>query len=247
MPTIYFHFHGELNDFLPARRQHQQFAYSVAEKQSIKDVIESVGVPHPEVALIVMSNTPVDFGYLVHDNDQFDVYPAYSPTVTLPYPRALPAPEPRFILDVHLGRLAEYLRLLGFDTLYRNDYDDPELAAIADDEQRILLTRDLGLLKRNRVVYGAYVRTTDPQQQVIEILRRFNFWELMQPFQRCSRCNGMLRSVAKTDIEQDLPPQIREDHDDYRRCEQCSQIYWEGSHFTRLRSFIEQVRAAQQE
>jgi uncharacterized protein with PIN domain len=246
MPTVSFHFHGELNDFLPARRQRQQFAYAVTEKQSIKDVIESIGVPHPEVALIVMNNTPVDFGYLVQDNDQFDVYPAYSPTVALPFPRVLPAPAPRFILDVHLGRLAEYLRLLGFDTLYRNDYDDPELAAVAGDEQRILLTRDLGLLKRNRVIYGAYVRATDPQQQVIEILRRFNFWQMMQPFQRCSRCNGRLRTVAKTDIEHELPPQTREEHDEYRQCEQCKQLYWEGSHFTRLRLFIEQIRAAQQ-
>lgn len=245
MPTASFRFHGELNDFLPARRQEQHFAYAVAEKQSLKDVIESIGVPHPEVALVTLNNAPIDFSYLVQDNDLFDVYPAYSPTVTLPFPRSLPAPMPRFILDVHLGRLAEYLRLLGFDTLYRNDYDDPELAAIAGDEQRILLTRDLGLLKRNRVVYGAYVRTTDPQQQVIEILRRFNFWDLMQPFQRCSRCNGLLRQVAKHEIEHELPPQTRADHDVYRQCEQCGQLYWEGSHFTRLRLFIEQIRQAQ--
>ena len=243
MATVFLRFWAECNDFLPPRRRHEVFSYTVADRQSIKDVVEAVGVPHPEIALILVGGKPVDFGYLVQDGDCVDVYPAYSSFEVPGYGVVGPSPEPRFLLDVHLGRLAEYLRLLGFDTLYRNDYDDPELAAIAGAEERILLTRDIGLLKRRNVVYGAYVRATNPQQQIVEIVRRFSLWDALQPFQRCSRCNGRLFPVAKDDIEDQLLPQTKQEHDDYRQCETCGQIYWEGSHLVRLREFIAELCA----
>ena len=146
------------------------------------------------------------------------------------------------MLDVHLGRLAEYLRLLGFDTLYRNDYDDPELAEIAGRERRILLTRDLGLLKRSIVVYGLFVRATDPQQQVIEVLGRFDLFAAIEPFQRCSRCNGRLESVAKAAILHRLQPATSAQHDEFHRCQSCDQLYWKGSHWEHIQQFIAAVR-----
>jgi uncharacterized protein with PIN domain len=244
MAVVEIQCYGELNDFLPQTRRERTLRHPVADRQGIKDVIEALGVPHPEIGLLLANGAAVDFGYSVHDGDALAVYPAYS-DLPLPVPSTLrPPPAPRFVLDVHLGRLAEYLRRLGFDTLYRNDYDDPELAEIAGAELRILLTRDLGLLKRGRVVYGAYVRSTDPEHQVVEIVRRFRFWDAIDPFRRCSRCNGLLVAVARDHIAAQLLPQTRADHTEFHQCQACGQLYWPGSHFERLLAFVDRVRAA---
>jgi hypothetical protein len=242
MAQLDVRFFAELNDFLPPERQHQRFMTLAVPRSSIKDAIEALGVPHPEVALILVNGAPVDFSYLVQPDDQIDVYPRAAALAVNPDALLLPAPEPRFILDVHLGRLAEYLRLLGFDTLYRNDYDDPELAQVAGREERILLTRDLGLLKRSLVLYGAYVRATDPQQQVIEVLGRFDFFDKIAPFRRCSRCNGLLQSVTKEEILAQLQPATQRQHDEFQRCQGCGQIYWKGSHFGRMQQFIARIQ-----
>jgi uncharacterized protein len=244
MAQIWVRFHAELNDFLPPQRRGERLGVPFPGRASIKDTLESLGVPHPEIALILVQGAPVDFAYLVQEDDDIEAYP-HSLARTLPYPPRLPSPEPRFVLDAHLGRLAERLRLLGFDTLYRNDYDDPELAQIAGTERRILLSRDLGLLKRAAVIYGYFVRATDPEQQVIEIARRFDLFNAIQPFHRCVRCNGMLESVAKAEIEDRLPPQVRAEHAEFRQCDSCGQLYWPGSHYARIQSYIaELVRQA---
>jgi len=200
-----FRFHGDLNFFLSRDRRDQLLSVPYAGRTSVKDAIEARGVPHPEVALIVVNGAPVDFAYAVQPHDAIEVYPA-DVAAAMSFPPLLPPPAPRFVLDQHLGRLAERLRLLGFDTLYRNDYHDPELARIAHDEQRILLTRDLGLLKRSAVIYGAFVRATDPDQQVIEIVRRWDLFDALTPFRRCMRCNGLLEPVSKAEIAEQLLP-----------------------------------------
>jgi uncharacterized protein len=146
--------------------------------------------------------------------------------------------DPRFVLDAHLGKLAGYLRLLGFDTLYRNDYDDATLARISSDEHRILLTRDRGLLKRSMVTHGYYVRETDPQRQAIEVLRRFDLHRSIMPFHRCIRCNGVLRAADKSAIRAALPPRTSEYYDEFRVCDHCGKIYWKGSHYQRLLDFV---------
>jgi uncharacterized protein with PIN domain len=155
--------------------------------------------------------------------------------------RLRPAPlrEPRFVLDTHLGKLAGYLRLLGFDTLYRNDYDDATLAHISHDERRTLLTRDRGLLKRSMVTHGYYVRETDPQRQVVEVLRRFDLHRSIAPFRRCLRCNGLLQTVDKATVGDRLPPKTHEYYDEFHVCGQCGHIYWKGSHYRHLLDFVE--------
>jgi len=232
--------YGELNDFLRPERRQRTFALPWPGRAAIKDTIEALGAPHPEVASIVVNDAPVVFSYLAQPDDVIRVYSAAAALRT-GLPLLQPWPAPRFVSDVHLGRLAEHLRLLGFDTLYRNDYDDPQLAAIACSDMRILLTRDLDLLKRACVVYGYYVRATQPQQQVIEVLRRFDFFAAARPFQRCIRCNGMLEPVDKPAVVQLLPPQVRLEHERFQRCTGCGQIYWPGSHFVRLQRFVAHV------
>lgn len=238
-----FRFHAELNHFLPASKREISFSHYFEERASIKDMIEALGVPHPEVDAIAVNGKAVDFSYIVQDGDRIEVYPvSVSSEVSV---EASVRPQLlsilRFVLDVHLGKLAASLRMLGFDTLYRNDYDDEELAQISASEQRILLTRDKGLLMRSLVTYGYYIRATNPEQQVVEVLQRFDLFAKVLPFQRCIRCNGLLEPVAKEEIVDQLPQKTRLSTDEFHRCRECRQIYWRGSHYERMQQFIEGV------
>jgi uncharacterized protein len=168
-----FQFYAELNDFLPRHKRQVRINYDFKERPSIKDTIEALGVPHLEVCYIEVNGEYVDFSYIIQDGDTINVYPI-SAKLTTVTSVGVGIPELiSFVLDVHLGKLATSLRLLGFDTLYCNDYVDEELARISSSENRILLTRDRGLLMRSIVTYGYYVRETDPQQQIVEVMRRF--------------------------------------------------------------------------
>jgi uncharacterized protein with PIN domain len=247
MSQATFCFHAELNDFLLPGRRAALFEHAFAGRVSIKDMIESLGVPHTEVEAILVGGRPVDFAYLVQDGDQVAVYPASTLPSNQPLaPLRPPRPaEPRFVLDTHLGQLAAYLRMLGFDKLYRNDYPDEELARISSEDERILLTRDRGLLKRGIVTYGRYVRETDPQRQVAEVVRRYRLAATIAPLRRCIRCNGLLHTVHKEQISDRLAPKTREYYDEFSVCEVCDQIYWKGTHYQHMRVFIEQVLAAE--
>lgn len=243
MGQAYFRFYAELNDFLPTDQRQKTLAHSFELSGSVKDVIEALGVPHTEVDLILANGVSVDFAYLVRDGDQISVYPVFEAIDITPLVRVRPRPlrETRFVLDVHLGRLAVYLRMLGFDALYRNNYTDEELAHISSSQGRILLTRDRGLLKRSVVTHGYCVRSTSPQQQLIEVLRRFDLLASLNPFSRCLHCNGLLEAVDKEIIKDRLPPKVRQYYDEFRRCQDCDRIYWPGSHFQHMQQFIQSV------
>lgn len=248
MTTTTFRFYAELNDFLAPGLRQIEFEHTFNGDASVKDRIESLGVPHTEVGAILVNGHPVTFLYLLQHGDRVAVYPEFHALHAAPLPAADLAlvrepytGEKRFILDVHLGKLANYLRMLGFDTLYRNDYVDEELARIAGEAERILLTRDLGLLKRREVIYGYYVRSLDPNQQVEEVLRRFALVDAIEPFHRCLACNGLLDAVPKEEILDRLLPKTRRYYDEFYRCRACAQIYWKGSHFERMQRFIEKL------
>jgi hypothetical protein len=247
MPTVTIHCHAELNDFLPRDRQDTPFTVPWVDNGSIKNLIESVGVPHPEIGLFLVNGAAVDFTYLVQPGDQIEVYPdPVGAQHAAPLLRP-PLTTTRFILDTHLGRLAGYLRMLGFDTLYRNDFDDPELARLAHDQVRILLTRDIGLLKRSLVIYGYFVRETNPERQLREVVQRFNLAHAAASFERCMRCNGLVQPVDKAQIDHLLEPRTRQYYQVFHQCRECGQIYWQGSHFARMQAVIERVMQAQQD
>lgn len=153
--------------------------------------------------------------------------------------RPEPLRETKFVLDVHLGTLARYLRMAGFDTVYRNDLDDPEIAAIAGEEKRIVLTRDIGILKRNEVRRGYWVRNTDPDKQLKEVVKRFHLNTELNPFKRCIRCNGVIRKVPKQDVFHLLPSATKKNYTDFSRCADCGNIYWKGSHY---RKMVEKIK-----
>lgn len=233
-------FYAELNDFLPAQRRHQTLELTLRERDSVKDVIESAGVPHTEVDLVLAAGESVDFGYRVRDGDRISVYPAFRTLDVAAETRVRPPAlaEARFVLDIHLGRLATQLRLLGFDCLYWNDADDPTLARVSQEEERILLTRDRGLLKRRNVTYGYHVWETNPERQVLEVLRRFRLFDAVRPFSRCLHCNGPVRPVSKEAVLDRLEPKTRLYYDEFGQCAACERVYWKGSHYGQMASLV---------
>lgn len=247
MSRATFRFYAELNPFLLRSKRHTAFDHTFEGRQSIKDMIESLGVPHTEVDLILVNGQSVDFHYLVQDGDHISVYPVFEAFDITPVLRLRPQPlrVVRFVLDIHLGRLAAHLRMLGFDTLYRNDYEDAQLACISRDDHRILLTRDRGLLKRSMVTHGHYVRATNPHQQLVEVVLHFDLFRLFEPFCRCIKCNGLLEGVDKAEVSDRLMPMTQQHYDEFRRCHDCGKLYWKGSHHRRMEHLIEYVMAQQ--
>ncbi len=238
-------FYEELNDFLPYARRRRDFAHSFRDSGSIKGLVESLGVPHTEIDLILVNGQSVDFGYQVQDGDRISVYPVFEALDISPVTHLRPRPlrEPCFVLDSHLGRLAAYLRLLGFDCLYRNDYGDPTLADISAREQRILLTRDRRLLMLKQITRGYHVRAHLPHAQLAEVMARFDLFSVRRPFTRCLHCNGLLHPVAKEAVAARLQPRTRQYYDAFWQCDTCGKLYWKGSHFRRMQELLAHVEA----
>jgi uncharacterized protein with PIN domain len=241
--TAQFRFYEELNDFLPQGKRKRPFLYAFSGKPGIKDAIEGIGVPHPEVDLIVVNGESVGFDYHLQDGDHVSVYPVFESLDISPVVRLRPSPlrETRFVLDGHLGKLARLLRMLGFDSLYSTDFEDSEIVRLSAEEKRVILTRDVELLKANAVTHGCWVRAISPNEQVREVLDRFDLYSQVQPFRRCMRCNSTITRVGKETVLQDLPDKVRELHDEFYRCAGCRKVYWKGSHYHDMMSQIQRL------
>ena len=240
-------FYAELKDFLSKDLRSGTVTRSFDVPGSVKDVIEACGVPHTEVDLILANGRSVDFSYRVVGGDRISVFPVFESFDITPILKVRPEPlrTVRFVADGHLGRLARYLRLLGLDTVYERDRADPELVRISTADHRVLLTRDVGLLKRGAVTHGYYVRATDPLDQVNEVVRRFHLSRQLAPFTRCMACNGELISVAKEEIADRLPPETRRYVDDFQVCTSCDKVYWQGAHHRGLHRIVAAARRAE--
>jgi len=240
--------HGDLADFTRPATGARADTSAVVEKvarfegrPALKDVIESVGPPHPEVDLVLLDGVPRPLDALARDGAVVDVFP-----VGLgPAGHARLAPPPRrperFLLDGHLGRLAALLRMLGFDARWERDAADERLAQLSVDEARVLLTRDVGLLKRGVVRRGAFIRAVRPRAQVDEVVARFQLREDARPFSRCIRCNAPLRDVPTAEAAPRLPPRVRERHQRFLACDGCGRLYWAGTHQERMRGVVAEV------
>ncbi|TDR55838.1 hypothetical protein DFP85_10510 [Halomonas ventosae] len=242
MPHADFRFHDRLNDFLPPASRGGTLSRDVSRRAAIKDVIESLGVPHTEVDVILVDGTSVGFEHILAGGERVEVYPWTTAPPVARHLRPRPPACPRFLLDAQLGRLARYLRLLGFDCNYRNDIGDAELAARAEETQRVVLTRDRRLLKRKRIHLAHYVRADAPWQQVEEVCREFDLVPAFAPFTRCTHCNGRLVPVAKEAVIDRLEPLTRQYVDDFLQCEACGRLYWHGSHVSRMEAMVARLR-----
>lgn len=238
-----FRFYEELNDFLPMEKQKQSFAYYFNGTPSIKDAIEALGVPHTEVDLILVNGNSVSFEYLLKPADYVSVYPVFESLNISPLIRLRPEPlrEVKFVLDVHLGKLARLLRLLGFDSFYWNNLTDAEIVDISLNERRIILTGDRGILKNKKVTHGYFIRNSNPELQLSEVVQRFDLYWQIRPFQRCLNCNGLIQSVEKEKITAFLLPNTRHTFNEFFQCMNCQQIYWKGSHYQRMQEKIERI------
>ncbi|WNG32799.1 twitching motility protein PilT [Archangium violaceum] len=240
--------YGSLNDFLAPERRGVEFIHTLNGPCSVKDLIESLGPPHPEVDVVLVEGRAVDFTHRVEDGQRLAVYPIFSSINVTPLVRVGPPalPELRFLLDVGLGRLAGLLRMLGFDTLWRNDYADDVLARLSRDEQRILLTRDLGVLKRSEVVHGYFPRETDPSEQLVEVVRRFRLTGHMRPFTRCIACNASLAAASPEEVRDRVPERVHATFTRFQQCPECKRVFWAGSHHTRMQVIIDKLRELEQ-
>jgi hypothetical protein len=238
--TAEFRFYAELNRFLAPCHRQRSFNYPLSRDATVKHMIEALGAPHTEVELILVNGESVDFSYRLRDGQRISVYPYFGTLDITPLTRLRDKPPHvgKFIADAHLGQLAKNLRMLGFDVLYRNDYSDAEIARIAVQDERIVLTRDRDLLIRKEIVRGCYVHAISSDEQVAEVVARFGLSDIARAFSRCLNCNGMLRVVEKSTIADRVPHHSRQFYDRFFECDACARVYWEGSHVVRMRRRI---------
>ncbi len=238
-----FRFYEELNDFLAPERRRQEFSVPCAQAATIKHMIEALGVPHTEVELILVNGVSVGFDRRLDDSDRVAVYPKFESLDVTPLLRVREQPlrTTRFIADAHLGGLARLLRMAGFDTLYDNRYRDREIAELAGREGRIVLTRDRELLKLRCITHGCYLHAQMPSEQFTELVERLDLARSARPLSLCLECNAPLQAVDKTTVLERLPPSVRAAHESFSTCAVCGRIYWEGSHWRRMRERVAEL------
>ncbi|MET0067788.1 MAG: Mut7-C RNAse domain-containing protein [Candidatus Thiodiazotropha sp.] len=244
MPEVTLRFYEELNDFLPAALRKRDSVQAFREGESVKHLIEKLGVPHTEIEIILVNGRSVYLDYRLQEGDRISVYPMFEALDVTPLLRIRQTPlrTPKFVADAHLGKLARRLRLLGFDTRFRNDTGDHALVACSVSEKRILLSRDRALLMHRALTHGCYVHEIDPYRQLREVVERFQLAERMSPFSRCMMCNGALEPVEADRIADRLPNRVRRHYNQFWLCRDCGRVYWKGSHYRQLSADVEALR-----
>jgi uncharacterized protein len=237
---IYIRFYDDLNDFLPEPKKQQRFIFTIIDRTSVKDAIESIGIPHIEIDVIIVNGISVDFNYLINDNDNISVFPQFTALqnenlihLKKPFPSKI-----KFTADNHLGALARYLRMIGIDTLYENDIDVHDYL----NEERIILTKNLRLLKEKKISYGYYVRNILPAEQLKEVVNKFRLQKIILEFSRCLECNNPLTSIDKDLIKHRIPPKVYQWQNEFHYCDNCDKIYWKGSHYERMSLLIKSLK-----
>jgi uncharacterized protein len=235
MSTAFLQFHGELASLAGSGRRD----YPVPRRASLKDVIEARGVPHTEVYALSVDGQAADFGHILAPREAIDVFPGHEPVdVTAQHALRPSLPALRFVADANVGRLATYLRLMGFDVAYDHRYPDAEVAEISASQSRVVLTRDRGLLRRKAVEWGRLVRSNDPLEQTRDIVRFFGLAGQAIPFTRCVRCNVELLGVSKAEVLPLLQPRTKKYYQEFFRCPSCERVYWAGSHHERMEEML---------
>ena len=240
----FFRFYEELDDHLPKEWKKKAFAFEFKGHPSVKNIIQAIGVPHGEVDLVLVDGNPVGFDFQLKGGEEISVYPVFETFDVSSVIRLRPKPlrESSFVVDVNLGKLAQKLRLLGFDTLFRNDFEDDEIVKIAASQHRIVLTRDKGILKQKAVTHGYWIRNSDPKKQLKEVVERLQLQNDFSPFSRCTVCNGKLETVEKDKLSQQLSADTFRYYQKFWKCSGCGKIYWQGSHFDHILQLVKELK-----
>ena len=244
MKKVFIRFYEELNDFLPKEKKKTRFVHEFIDRTSVKDLVESLGVPHTEIDLILVNGKSVRFDYLINDGHDISVYPVFESFDIRDVQHLRPEPlrEPKFIADVHLGKLTKYLRMLGYDVCYNNHLIDTEIVKIAREEKITILTRDLGILKRAEVTHGYFIRSQSAQKQTEEVIERFDLFREIKEFTRCMECNSELAAVPMEEVLEMLPPKVAASQTRFYKCSGCNKVYWRGTHHQHMQSLVKKIK-----
>jgi uncharacterized protein len=243
MPLVFIRCYAELNDFLSPNRGFVTFPLSFPPNTLLEDIANTIGIPSNLIDLILVNNKPVDLSYHLEENDRIAFYPVFETfdISSVTKVRDHPLRQPKFILDVHLGKLANHLRLLGFDTLYQNNWTKESLVTISRNENRILLSRSKPLLNIESLTRTYLIKNIEPRFQLFEVLERFDLYSLASPFTRCIECNSKLQLVEKEAILPRIPQKVKDWCNEYQSCSSCDRIYWKGSHYQHMNTFVQSI------
>ncbi|MDR7302441.1 Mut7-C RNAse domain-containing protein [Haloactinomyces albus] len=230
-PTLRVRPDRELWSFVAPRHRREQVLVRYDGTASLGHVVQSLGIPLTEVGALLVDGVPTEHSQRPGPAATVEIRPVERPQ----------AIRAHFVLDVHLGTLARRMRLLGIDTAYRNDAEDGALIEQSAREERVLLSKDRGLLRRRALWSGAFVRGTRPAEQLADVLGRFA--PGLNPWTRCLACNGELAAVAKSEVVDELEPGTRRCYDVYARCRSCGRVYWRGAHADKLDAIVAEARS----
>lgn len=232
--------HGTLTDFLSTESNNQvSLKVDFELSPAAKDVLEAHGIPHTAIFKVKVNEQRQSLDYNIEDGDIIEAFP-FEMVDPNRFEPVFSSPD-SFIADSHLSKLSGYLRLMGLDTFVDKNMSEKEIINLSNKEKRMILTRDLGLLKNGSTTYGYWVRSTDPEQQLLEVFKRFTLIEQINPFTRCMECNGKLTPVDLEEVRNRIPPKVQEWCDEYQQCRKCKKVYWKGSHYDKLKAKVENV------
>ncbi|MYR45640.1 Mut7-C RNAse domain-containing protein [Streptomyces sp. SID5910] len=237
-PEIHVEFAPGLRLFVPRARPTGTARAATDGVSTLGHLVESLGVPLTEVGTLLVDGREVPPGHVPTGGESVTVR-------AVEHPQRVPGAPLRFLLDVHLGTLARRLRLLGVDTAYEStDLGDPALAALSAAEQRVMLSRDRGLLRRRELWAGAYVYSTRPDEQLTDVLDRFR--PELRPWTRCTACNGLLKRATKEEVADQLKGGTERSYDVFAQCTACGRAYWKGAHHEQLEAIVERALAGRE-
>jgi len=239
---VQFRAYAELNDFLRLDRRQIAFDYFYHGPVTIKEAIENQGIPHSSVELVLVNGEPVDFNFHLSENNFISLYPVFEllDISTLTKIRTGTLRNIRFIVDAHLGKLAKNLRIMGFDTLYRNNYADNQIRLIGRLQERIILTKDKGLLMAKNVARGYYVRSVKAKEQTTEVVRKFDLYSKTDSLSRCLICNHKLVEISAAAIPGEILLNLAKGFDFFYKCRHCHKFFWKGLHYKNMAESIQQ-------
>lgn len=238
--------YAELNDYLPKVCRQRELPVPLSDAATVGSLIVGQKIPVEAVEVALVNGNSCGLDRVLRDGDRVSLYPMFETIDATPLLRlrGQPLRQMRFVADAHLGRLARYLRLLGFDTLFENDPGDPELARISSQEGRVLLSRDRELLQRRSLTHALWIPPIRPHEQLVYLVEHLDLRGLFKPFTRCTVCNGLLSPVSREHSDPDVPPSVRAAFDTFWRCDGCARVYWQGSHYERLKVLVGQLSPA---